>query len=161
MSWSRCSSLHGLKAVHDCPEHGLSSTTPLPQLKHTTHCLIVLMFIVWPLGVIFLLGKIQMQHLCFMRTSLSDGILSDCPSAAICHTATKCKGILARRFHLTVTPPTPASDIVVQHNKMGGITYKAALIHYVQISTYTYLLILCVCGTWTSYFFYPLLPLQQ
>jgi len=33
-----------------------------------------------------------MTHLCFMHTSMSDGILSECPSAAICHTATGCNG---------------------------------------------------------------------
>ena len=26
MNWSRCSSFHGVTAVHDCPEYGLSST---------------------------------------------------------------------------------------------------------------------------------------
>jgi len=38
--------------------------------------------------------------LCFIRTSMSDAILSDCPSAVICRTATKFNGILAGRFNL-------------------------------------------------------------
>ena len=37
---------------------------------------------------------------CFICTSMSDTILSDCPSAAIRHTATKCNGILVGRFNL-------------------------------------------------------------
>jgi len=38
------------------------------------------------------------QHLCFIGTSMSDTILSDRWSAAICCIATKCNGILAGRF---------------------------------------------------------------
>ena len=30
---------------------------------------------------------------------------------------------------LTAIPPTSASDVVGQHNKMGGITFGAALIY--------------------------------
>ena len=37
--------------------------------------------------------------LCFVCTSVSDAILSDCPSAAIYHTATKWNGILVERFN--------------------------------------------------------------
>jgi len=36
-----------------------------------------------------------------------------------------CKGATS-----TATPPTPTSDIVGQHNKIGGITFRAALISY-------------------------------
>ena len=50
-----------------------------------------------------------------------------CPSAAICHTATKCNRILVRRFNLHCRPPPSASDIVGQQNKIGGITFGAAL----------------------------------
>ena len=39
-----------------------------------------------------------MTHLCLIRASMSETILSDCPSAVICHTATKCSGILASMF---------------------------------------------------------------
>ena len=47
-----------------------------------------------------------MAHLCFVCTSVSDTILSECPSAV---------------------PPT-ASDSVSQHHKIGGITFRAALV---------------------------------
>jgi len=39
-------------------------------------------------------------HLCFIRTSMSDTMLSECPSAAICHMATTRNRILLRRFSL-------------------------------------------------------------
>ena len=42
----------------------------------------------------------SVAHLCFIHSSMSDAILSDCPCAAICHTATTCNGILAGGFHL-------------------------------------------------------------
>jgi len=42
--------------------------------------------------------------ICFICTSVSDIILSDCPSAATCHTATKCNGILTGRFNLYCHP---------------------------------------------------------
>ena len=50
------------------------------------------------MGAIFLRGEIA--HLYFILISTSGAILSDGPSAAICHTATKCNRILAGRFNL-------------------------------------------------------------
>ena len=47
-------------------------------------------------------------HYCFIHTSMSGTIRSDCPYAAIFHTGTKCNGILVGRFslycHTTNTP---------------------------------------------------------
>ena len=42
----------------------------------------------------------SVTQLCILHTFVSDAILSVCPSAAICHTATKCNGILVGRFSL-------------------------------------------------------------
>ena len=56
----------------------------------------------------------------------------DCPSAAICCAATKWNGILIASFKLLATTalaPTSASDVVGQHNIMGGITFRAALMY--------------------------------
>ena len=36
----------------------------------------------------------SMTQLCFIPNSMPDTILSDCPTAAICHTATKYNGVL-------------------------------------------------------------------
>ena len=41
-----------------------------------------------------------MPHLYFICTSMSDTILSDCPSSTICHMATKCNGVFLGRFNL-------------------------------------------------------------
>ena len=42
----------------------------------------------------------SVPQLCFICTSTSNAIVSECPSAAICHTAATCSGILVGRFSL-------------------------------------------------------------
>ena len=64
---------------------------------------------------------------------MSDTIVSECPSAAICHTATTCSGHWWEGSPSTVVPPAPASDAVGQHNKIGGITLAAALVEYSEL----------------------------
>ena len=58
--------------------------------------------------------------------SMSNTVLSDCPSAAVCHTATKCSGILVGRFNICHT-----MDIYLmgQHHKIGGITFGVAIVY--------------------------------
>ena len=69
-----------------------------------------------------------MTHLSFIDTSMSDAILSDCPSAAMCCMATECNRMLLERFNLYChTLPTSTSEVMVQCNKMGGIIFRAAL----------------------------------
>ena len=58
-------------------------------------------------------------------------ILSDRPSADICHTATKCNGILVGRFNLYCHPTNIISDVVGQRDEMGSITCGAALIKHI------------------------------
>ena len=53
------------------------------------------------MDAIFSTWRNSVTHL---LTSMSDTILSDCSSAAICHTATKCKGIPTGRFSLYCHP---------------------------------------------------------
>ena len=80
-------------------------------LKCTTQCLTVLTSAVWSpqtfskhwwmcVGAIFSAWGSSLIHLCFIHTSMSDTTLSDCPSAANCHTAIKYNGILVGRFRL-------------------------------------------------------------
>ena len=45
-----------------------------------------------------------MTHLCSIPTSMSDTIVSDRPSAAICRSATTRNGMLAGRFNLYCHP---------------------------------------------------------
>ena len=71
-----------------------------------------------------------MLHLCSMHASMSDAILSDRPSAAMCGRATKYNGILVEGSTSTTIPPASTSDVMGQHNKIGGITFEAALEHH-------------------------------
>lgn len=52
------------------------------------------------------------SHFCFICTSISRTIVSGCPSAVICHMATKCNEILKGRFNPTAVPLPSASDVV-------------------------------------------------
>ena len=56
-------------------------------------------------GTIFSAWRNSVTHLCFILTSIWDTVLSHCPSAAICCTATTCNGILVGGlnlyFHIT------------------------------------------------------------
>ena len=56
-----------------------------------------LMNVNWPF---FPAWRNSMSHRCSTCTSMSDVILSDCPSATICYMATKCHGIFVEKFNL-------------------------------------------------------------
>jgi len=82
-----------------------------PQLKHITQHLTVLTSTVWSpetfsqhwwmsVDAIFSTWRNSVTHLSFIHTSMSDTIVSDCSSAAICHIATKLNGILVGKFIL-------------------------------------------------------------
>jgi len=68
---------------------------------------------------------------CFIHTSMSDTILSDCPSAATCHTATICNRILVGRFNLNchTTNIRLLHHYLGQHNNIGGITFGVAFVY--------------------------------
>jgi len=78
-------------------------------LKHTTHCLTVLTSTLWSpsmfskhqwmsVGAFSSIWRNSTTHLCFFCTSTSKIILSDCPSAAICHTSkTSASDIVSRQ----------------------------------------------------------------
>ena len=82
-----------------------------PLLWCIIHNLTVLTSTGWPpktlnkhlwisVGAMFSAQRNSVTHLSFTCTSMSDSILSDCPSAAICHTATTWSRILVGRFNL-------------------------------------------------------------
>ena len=81
------------------------------------------------MGAIFSPLRHSISHLHFICTSISDAILSDCPSAAICHKVTDCYGILVEGPASTAIPPPSTFDIVSQHSEVGGSTFGAALIY--------------------------------
>ena len=78
-----------------------------------------------------------MTHLYFIYPSTLDTILSDCPTAAICHIAKNVMENWWEGSSSTAVPPTSASDFVHQHNKVKGITFRAALLilHALKIFT--------------------------
>ena len=78
-------------------------------------------------------GGIRSLIFASISTSMSDAILSECPSAAICHMAPN----VGEGSTSAAIPPTSASDSVGQHNKIGGITFRAALIHVHDIHPQT------------------------
>ena len=91
-------------------------------LKHTIHTLTVLTFTPWSFTNVqqvlmsqwvpfFLHGGIQWQ-LCFTHTSMSDAVVSDCPSAAICPTAKKITGYWQEGSTFAAIPPVSASDVM-------------------------------------------------
>ena len=69
-----------------------------------------------------------MTHLFFIHTSMSDAVLSDCPSADICHTQENIMEYWWESSTSPAIPPTSASGIMGQHNKIGGITFGAAFV---------------------------------
>jgi len=82
-----------------------------PRLKCTTYRLTVPTSTVWsPLmfskcrwmsvAAIFSAWSNSVPHLCYIPTPMLDAVVSDCPSAAICHSATTCNRILVGRFNL-------------------------------------------------------------
>ena len=52
------------------------------------------------------------------------------PFAAICHMATECKDYLWEGSSSTAIPPKSSYDHLGQHNKTGGITFRAALVRF-------------------------------
>ena len=139
MSLSSCPTFHWETAVHGCPEHGLSFTLLLALPKHIVHHFTVLTSTVWFLQMFsvneyqwvsfFSAWRNSVSHLCFIFTSMSNAILSDCHSAASCHMTTKFKGILAERFNFySHTTNISAYANVGQENRIGGITSRAGLV---------------------------------
>ena len=69
---------------------------------------------------------------CFIFTSMSGAIVSDCPSAAICHMAITCNGILVGRFNLYCHTTSIHPNVVGQHNKIG-VTFRACLVYVIHL----------------------------
>mgnify|MGYP001854630505 FL=1 len=96
-------------ACHTCNTRHKQRWPSVSYPPHTTHCLTVLTSTAglhkrsasinehqWV--PFFSTWRNSVTDFCFMCISMSDTIVSDCPSTAICHTATKCNGILVERF---------------------------------------------------------------
>ena len=114
-----------------------------PLLKHTTDCLLCLhpLFGLHKYSAnikkyqwvsffffFFLFMEEFNDTLCSTYTSMLEVILSDCPSASICHTASKYNGILTGKLIVCCHTPASTSDVVIWHNQIGCITFGAALV---------------------------------
>ena len=104
-------------SLHSHPLRGLQHLLNVYEHYHWVH------FSAW---------RISVTNFIFISSFTSDTILSDCPSAAVCHMAKKCNGILVGGSASTVTPPTSTFEVVSQHNK-EGITFEAALVNHESI----------------------------
>jgi len=84
-------------------------------------------------GAAFITRKNSVTRLHFIVTSMSGAIWSECapllPSVAWQHHAMEYwwEGSTS-----TAVSPTPASDVLCQRNKMGGIAIRAALVYHVS-----------------------------
>ena len=112
-----------------------AETHPPPHCAHT-HCLVSIN--IQEVSVndnechFFSIWKKSVTYLYFIHISLSDTILTDCSSAAICCKVTKHKGI-AVESSTSVSATT--SDVKGQHNKIGDATFGAAFVHLEKIIT--------------------------
>jgi len=97
-----------------------------PPLCTHIHCLVSIHVQQALVKAIFSAQRDSVTQLYFKYTSVLGTILSDCPSAAICHTTTH-NGILVEGSTSAAIPPPLACDIVGQRNDIGGITWGAAL----------------------------------
>jgi len=81
-------------------------------------------------GATFSAWRNSVTHLCFISTSMSDIILSGCPSAAICQMATTCMDYWWEGSAFTAISPTSASEVTGQRTFIGDITFRAALSNF-------------------------------
>ena len=134
-SWLRFTYFHDVTAVNRNPKHGLyfAFTTaetyhPLPHCAHI-RCLVSINVQQPSMNTngchVFHVQEFS-DTLFFISTSMSGTILSDCCFTAICHgggTEYWWEGSTS-----TAIPPTSTSNAMGQHNKIGSITFRAALI---------------------------------
>ena len=100
----------------------VSPYSPLGLHKHSIssdECQWVPFFSAW---------RNSMTHLCFIRTSVSDHILSDCPSAAVTWQQNVAEYWWERSTSTAIQ--LRSSSAVDQHNKIGSNTYRASCVKY-------------------------------
>lgn len=80
------------------------------------------------MGAVFSTWRNSVTYFYFICTSVSDTILSDCTSAAISCMATKCSRILEKGSTSIAVPRVSTSGVTGQHNKIGSVAFRAALV---------------------------------
>ena len=66
-----------------------------------------------------------MTHISLILTSMSDTILSHCPLLPPVTRQQNVMGYLREGSTSTAVPPTFTFDVMVQHNKIGALTFGA------------------------------------
>ena len=87
-------------------------------------------------SAIFSAWRNSVTHLCFTHTSTSDNILLECPSAAFCHITAKSIRILLGRFNHYCHIIHIHLGYLRYHNKIGDVTFRAALIYLLTLVIY-------------------------
>ena len=137
MSWWRCSSFYGDSCAQPSGMWLVFHVAvadmhhPPPHCAHR-HCLVSINIQQGLMNVnvqFFATWRNSVIHLCFTCTLVSVAILLNCPSAATCHTATKCDGYWWEGSPSTAIPPTSTSVVIDYHNEIGSITFEAALLY--------------------------------
>lgn len=72
----------------------------------------------------------SVMHLYIICTSMSNAFLSNCSSAATCHTTIKFNGILVEMFSLYFYTTNIRALFVSQHNRIGGINFIALIVTF-------------------------------
>jgi hypothetical protein len=91
------------------------------------HCLVSINVKQASLNVVGYIFFFHMEEFCFLHTLISDTILPECCSAAICHIATKLVNCWQKGSVSIAVPPAFASDVVGHHNKIGR-TFRATFV---------------------------------
>ena len=82
-------------------------------------------------------GRINsLTSFCFLHTSMTDAILSDCPLLPSVTWQQNIMEYCKEGSASTAIPPTSISDVVGPHNKIKDITFRAAVI-YKTFQSYT------------------------
>jgi len=144
MSQLRHSSFHGVTAVHGHLEHGSPFTLLSLLLKCTTRHLTVLTSTVWFPYMLRKLWWIPVDAIFFHTEEFSYILLLQMHFHVRCHfvRVPLCCHLSHQQNVIeywqedstsTAIPPTYTSDFVGQHNKMGGVTFRAALIQLLLV----------------------------
>ena len=75
------------------------------------------------------------MHLCFICTFMSDAVLSDCPLLPSVAQQQNVTEYQQEGSPCAAVPPTSASDVVGQHNKIGGVTFVTDPVYHQKIKT--------------------------
>jgi len=134
MRWSRCYFLVW-QVAQGHPDHSSSFTSPSPVLKCTTHCLTVIPSTVWSPEMFSKHWWMSVRAIFFHMEEFDDTPLLHMHfhvRLPLCFNLSHGNKTEYQQDGSTSTaiPPTSTSDIMGQHSKIWGITFREALMYY-------------------------------